>query len=298
MTDNQKPENNTTRRIAGVHFSKASKLEFYLAEGIELSIHDLVMVKGEHGNVLGRIIVPPRDVPAADVATNIKNILRKANGEDIDRHNHDLEKAREHLVLCEKKIQERGLPMKLIDVALEDSKIIFFFFAEERIDFRALVKDLASTLHMRIEMRQIGARDEAKAIGALGPCGLACCCEKFLTEFKSISIAMAKTQGLSPNPAKLTGMCGKLKCCLNYENEIYIEERKSLPPVGARVKTPDGPGVITNLDVLKHMCSVRLDNPEDNKEFKCECSKCEVLSKPSKAADKEEADREYEKFEG
>lgn len=296
MTDNK--ENNVTRRIAGIHFSKASKLEFYLAEDVELSLHDMVVVKGEHGNFLGRVIVPPRDVPTTAVATNIKNILRKANKEDIDQHDRDLEKAREHMGLCAKKVQERALPMKLIDVAIEENKIVFFFFAEERIDFRALVKDLASALHMRIEMRQIGARDEAKAIGALGPCGLACCCEKFLTEFKPISIAMAKTQGLSPNPAKLTGMCGKLKCCLNYENEIYIDERKLLPPVGARVKTPEGTGVITNLDVLKHVCSVRLDDPENDKELRCECSKCELLSKPTKAVEKEETDKEYEKFEG
>ena len=146
-------------------------------------------------------------------------------------------------------------------------------------------------------MRQIGARDEAKALGSTGPCGLVCCCNTYLSEFTSISIAMAKNQGLSPNPAKLTGMCGKLKCCLAYENEMYLSERKSLPPIGTKVKTQDGTGVITGLNILKHICTVRPDSTEDNEEFSCRCEDCHVLSKP-KIPDKEEIDKEYEELEG
>lgn len=294
------------KRIAGVHFSRASKIEFYLVEGIDLSIHDMVVAEGEHGKAIGRVIVPPREVPATDVATNIKKIIRKATEHDIDKHNEIMEKAREGFDLCEKKILEKDLPMKLVDVSFEDNKAIFFFFAEERVDFRVLVKDLASALHMRIEMRQIGARDEAKAIGALGPCGIVCCCETYLSEFTSISISMAKNQGLSPNPAKLTGMCGKLKCCLAYENETYLKERKELPPLGTKVDTPEGTGVITNLEILKHVCRVRLDKRNEDghtEEIKCKCGDCKILSKPKKITkenkdEKEEKEKEDEKLEG
>lgn len=290
------------RKVAGVIFSRAGKIEYYLAEGIELDSHDVAVVKGEHGNTIGRVVVPPHEVSSNDIATNIKEVVRKANKDDLERYEQDLEKARQSFELCEQKIKERELPMKLVDVSFEDNKSIFFFFAEERVDFRALVKDLASSLHMRIEMRQIGARDEAKAIGALGPCGLNCCCETFLSEFRSISIAMAKNQGLSPNPAKLTGMCGKLKCCLSYENETYLEERKSLPPIGARVEIKEGRGVITNIDVIKHVCNVRIDSEDGYEDFRCKCGDCKLLSRPrgreKEKEEKDEADKEYEKLEG
>ncbi len=281
----------TTRRIAGVHFSRASKIEYYLAEGMELKLHDLVVVKGEHGNIIGRVTVPPKDAEATNVATNIKPILRKATDEDVEKHNQDLEKAREAFDICQEKIEDRRLFMKLVDVSFEDNKAIFFFFAEERIDFRALVKDLASAMHMRIEMRQIGARDEAKALGSMGPCGIVCCCETHLQEFKPVSITMAKNQGLSPNPAKLTGMCGKLKCCLCYENEQYLAERKDLPPIGTKVKVNEGHGVIYGLDILKHICTVRIDKEDGYEDIKCKCSECHVLSKP-RSAQKEEKEKE------
>lgn len=304
MTETASPAGSPElKKVAGVHFSRASKVEFYLADDTPLSIHDLVVVDGEHGHAIGRVIVPPREVPTTDVATNIKKILRKANEEDIEKHNQAMEKAREAFELCEKKIIEKNLLMKLVDVSFEDNKAIFFFFAEERVDFRALVKDLASALHMRIEMRQIGARDEAKALGALGPCGLVCCCETYLSEFSSISISMAKNQGLSPNPAKLTGMCGKLKCCLSYENETYLNERKELPPVGTKVETSEGRGTVTSLDVLKHVCKVRLDKRDEDgntEEIKCPCSGCKILSKPKQVEkeEKEEKEEEYDKLEG
>lgn len=288
------------KRVAGIHFSRAGKIEYYLAEGLDLKTHDLVVVKGEHDTLIGMVVDPTKDVSSADVATNIKNILRKATSEDLEKYNQDMEKAKEAFELCRKKVEERLLPMKLVDVLFEEGKAIFFFFAEERVDFRTLVKDLASALHTRIEMRQIGARDEAKAIGALGPCGLLCCCERFLKEFKSISISMAKNQGLSPNPAKLTGMCGKLKCCLFYENEIYLSERKELPPIGVKVQINEGTGVITNLDVLKHLCTVRVEDQDGYEDIRTKCSECKMLSKPRtpEKRDKEEPDKEYEKIEG
>lgn len=308
--NNKRPEGITVveenplakRKVTGVIFSRAGKIEYYLAENIELDSHDAVVVKGEHGNSIGRVVIPPHEVSSTNVATNIKEVVRKANKDDLERYEQDLEKARQSFELCEQKIKERELPMKLVDVSYEDNKAIFFFFAEERVDFRSLVKDLASSLHMRIEMRQIGARDEAKAIGALGPCGLNCCCESFLSEFKSISIAMAKNQGLSPNPAKLTGMCGKLKCCLSYENEAYLEERKGLPPIGAKVEIKEGKGVITNIDVIKHLCNVRIDSQDGYEDYRCKCEDCKLLSRPrgreKEKEEKEETDKAYEKLEG
>jgi len=286
-----------TRKVAGLQFSKAGKIEYFLAEDMELSQHELVVVKSEHGNSVGRVIMPPHEVPTTDIATNIKPVLRKATKEDLERHDEEMERAREGFALCSRKILERNLPMKLVDVSFEDNKAIFFFVADERIDFRALVKDMASALHTRIEMRQIGSRDGAKATGALGPCGLVCCCERFLREFSPISISMAKNQCLSPNPAKLTGMCGKLKCCLAYENEFYLNERKGLPPAGSKVKTSKGPGVVTDLNVLKRVCMVRLDIEDENNMLRFPCSECEVVSKP-RHIEKEEADKEYEKIEG
>jgi len=270
------------RRVAGVCFSRAGKMEFFLCEGVELKTHDFVVVKGEHGNHIGRVVVPKKEVPADSLPTNSKSILRKARPEDIERHNQEMEKARECFEICDKRIKERSLPMKLVDVDLEEGKAIFFFFAEERVDFRSLVKDLAGELHMRIEMRQIGARDEAKAIGSIGPCGLVCCCERFLNEFNSISISMAKNQGLTPNPAKLTGMCGKLKCCLHYENETYTEARKGLPSSNAKVEIKEGRGQIISLDILKGTCQVRLDDPDKSDIIKCNCSDCKVIARPKK----------------
>ena len=162
------------RKVASVHFSRASKIEYYLAEGVALNVHDLVVVKGEHGTMIGRIVDPCKEVRASDIATNIKTIVRKATKDDIEKFNQDMEKARAGFELCYEKIKEKNLAMKLVDVAFEDNKFVFFFFADERVDFRVLVKDLASALHVRIEMRQRGARDEAKAVGAVGPCGLVC----------------------------------------------------------------------------------------------------------------------------
>ena len=170
--------------------------------------------------------------------------------------------------LCKEKITNHDLDMKLVDVDIltGDKKAIFYFTAEERVDFRSLVKDPASALHMRIEMRQIGARDATKSIGGLGSCGLTCCCETHLREFKAIAIQMAKNQGLSPNPAKLTGMCGKLKCCLLYENDMYSECKKGLPGVGAEVKTPKGDGIVNNLDIPRRLVYVYLG--EKHKEIR------------------------------
>lgn len=263
--------------IVGVRFSKAGKIQYFASETEDIKLHDLVVVECEHGERVVLVTVPPKKISKGEIATNIKRVIRVASEEDINKYNTETERGLELLRICEEKCQELGLPMKFVDVELEEKKAIFYFFSEERVDFRGLVKELASRLHIRIEMRQIGARDEAKAVGSLGPCGLICCCESYLKEFQSISIQMAKTQGLAPNPQKLTGMCGKLRCCLAYENEFYFEERKHLPPPGAYVKTPDGCGTVVELNVLRRLCHVRLDGAETNEKIRVPCDSCQVI---------------------
>jgi len=291
---NQAKDNKESEKkilITGVLFSRASKVEYFQVVNIDLKFHDLVIVNEDNSEVVGRVIIPPREVPSSFVATNIKPVLRKASNQDLEKHNVNLEKALQFFDICSQKILEKNLPMKLVDVFLEEGRIIFFFFAEERVDFRSLVKELANTIHKRIEMRQIGARDAAKAIGAVGPCGLTCCCESYLKEFISISIAMAKNQGLSPNPAKLTGMCGKLKCCLAYENEQYLEERKNIPPSGSKVKTPEGAGIVVDLDVLRHICVVNLDDDDRSEQKRFKCGDCQILSRPKRKGKTEETEK-------
>lgn len=283
-------ENSNKRTIIGVQFSSAGKLHFFDTGGLELKLHDMVVVEGEKGHIIGTVIVPPEEKNANEVATNIKKVLKKAEKEDIEDQKKSREEAMKAFHTCQQKVITHGLPMKLVDVDMlaGDNKAIFYFTAEERVDFRGLVKDLASTLHMRIEMRQIGARDAAKNIGAIGSCGLTCCCVTHLREFRSISIQMAKNQGLSPNPAKLTGMCGKLKCCVAYENELYSEFKKCLPRIGAEVKTPRGIGFVTNLDVPRKLVDVRVEDET----VRMTIDQIEVIDKRRKGRSRDEKDDE------
>lgn len=256
----------------GVRFSAADKEHSFNAGDLKLFLHDLVVVEGDKGHVIGRVTTPVFEKKASEVATNIKNVIRRAVAEDVEKYEKNREEAAGVFNICWDKIIQHGLPMKLVDVDIltGDAKAVFYFTAEERVDFRALVKDLAATLHMRIEMRQIGARDAAKSIGSLASCGLICCCERFLKEFKSIAIQMAKSQGLSPNPAKLTGMCGKLKCCLYYENDMYNDYRKTLPDLGKEVETPKGKGIVSGWDIPRQLVSVKFAGSEKEVRFKLE----------------------------
>lgn len=271
------------RKLVGVQFSAAGKVHSFDANKFELKIHDFVVVEGDKGPIIGKVTHPAIETNTNEVATNIKKVLRKAAPEDIDGYYANREEAMKAFQVCQKKITEHNLPMKLVDVDIltGDAKAIFYFTAEERVDFRALVKDLATAMHMRIEMRQIGARDASKCIGSIGSCGLICCCETHLKEFKSIAIQMAKNQGLSPNPAKLTGMCGKLKCCLQYENEMYSESKKSLPGIGSEVDTPKGKGRVSNLDIPRRLVFVVLEESGDETKF--DTSQITVLKKKKRS---------------
>lgn len=245
---------------AGVQFRTAGKIYTFVTTDPSLARGEVVAVEGEQGTSLGTVASQPKEVQQEALPKNVKRILHRATPNELEEECKRREKALDHSVTCEEKIREHGLPMKLLDVDITDGgkRIIFSFFAEQRVDFRSLVKDLANALHMRIEMRQIGARDESKYLGCLGPCGLMTCCSLHLRQFQSISISMAKHQGLTPNPAKLTGMCGKLKCCLAYEQAVYDECRHGLPKAGIAVETPRGAGKIIGHNVLKRECVVRL----------------------------------------
>jgi cell fate regulator YaaT (PSP1 superfamily) len=251
--------------VIGIQYRQAGKIYTYLTDDATLTHCDWVVVENEQGTSVGTVALPPAEVLERDLPADIKKVLRRATPEDIEQANTQREREFEIFDFFSQKVAERQLPMKPLTAELRDGekKVILTFFAEDRVDFRSLVKDLASALHMRIEMRQIGARDEVKYKGGIGPCGLVTCCFQHLRQFQSISIQMAKNQGLTPNPAKLTGMCGKLKCCLAYENALYAELRQRMPRVGMLVKTPQGNGKITSLNVIREQCMVRLDDGGD-----------------------------------
>lgn len=268
----------------GIQFRQAGKIYTFMTTNPSLEAGQPVIVEAEGGEAFAVVVAPPHEAAEGKLPQNIRRVIRLASPEEQEREHRRREQALEHFLFCRSKIRERGLPMKLVDVQLEEDgkKVVFIFFAEQRVDFRALVKDLAGALHLRIEMRQVGARDESKYRGCLGPCGLSTCCSAHLRQFQSISISMAKHQGLAPNPAKLTGMCGKLKCCLSYEHEVYNEYRQGLPKVGATVASPRGAGKVSGHNVLKRECTVRLFS---GGEIRCPCEECRVLT----PAEREEA---------
>ncbi len=268
----------------GVQFQTAGKIYTFTTTDPELALGTAVMVESDRGAALGTISRASYATPEAKLPRGVKRVLRRASPEEIDADYQHREEAMGFMGICNERIRKYNLEMKLLDAQLEENgrKVVFLFFSEQRIDFRSLVKDLAATLKKRIEMRQVGARDEAKATGCMGSCGMTTCCSTHLRQFQSISIAMAKHQGLSPNPAKLTGMCGKLKCCLAYEHAVYAEYRQGLPKIGAAVETPKGAGRIIGHSVLKRECVVRLYGGAG--EMRCPCEQCKVLSQEEREA--------------
>lgn len=240
-------------QLVAVRLRTEGKVLRYDAGPLLLERGDHVLVQMERGTSLGTVVSGPLAVPARNLRETLPRVIKTADARDLARDEANQERGREAQRLCARRIRERRLPMKLLkaDCHFDGSKIIVYFFAEERLDFRELVRDLAQTLHTRIEMRQIGPRDETKMIGGVGPCGRELCCSSWLSDFKAVSVKMAKEQGLSLNPSKLAGMCGRLKCCLRYEYQTYLELGRSLPPVGARVQSVKGNGVVARHNVLK-----------------------------------------------
>ncbi len=248
--------------IVGIRFKRAGKLYYFDPAGIDLELNDYVVVKTSRGQELGQVVIAPKQVLASDVDKPLKPIVRKAEPEDIERAHEFEAKEREALAECSKLIAKLQLPMKLLSAEynLDGSRLTFHFSAAERVDFRELVRELASHLKVRVEMRQTRPRDEAKLIGGCGRCGRSLCCTSFLSEFAPVSIRMAKEQGLPLNPMKISGCCGRLMCCLVYENEQYHIMREKLPKEGQQVSTPMGIAKVIGSNPLKETVLVELES--------------------------------------
>ncbi|MDR2133019.1 MAG: stage 0 sporulation family protein [Clostridiales Family XIII bacterium] len=229
-------------KIIGVCFKQAGKTYHFDPGNLELKCGDRVVVETARGLEFGFVRGCVRDVPSGEVIAPLKKVLRIANEKDLIRHNENLKKKERAMSQCQEKVRKHKLDMKLIDVeyTFDNAKIVFYFTADGRIDFRDLVKDLAGVFKTRIELRQIGVRDEAKLLGGIGACGRSLCCHSWLPDFEPVSIKMAKVQNLSLNPTKISGTCGRLMCCLKYENDTYQALKKGMPEVGDRIITNDG----------------------------------------------------------
>jgi len=245
----------------GVRFRRAGKIYYFDAGDIELKVNDYVVVKTARGLELGRVMIAPKQVSAGEATKGLKPVVRKAEPEDIKRAQELEAREAEALAECAKLIAKLGLPMKLLGAQynLDGSRLTFFFSAAERVDFRDLVRELNSRFKKKVELRQLGPRDEAKLVGGFGRCGRPLCCMDFLTELSPVSIKMAKEQDLPLNPMKISGVCGRLLCCLAYESEQYHDMKGKLPREGQRVKTPLGEAVVVGGNPLKETVWVELE---------------------------------------
>ncbi len=278
--------------VVSVKFKDAGKPYYFDPKGEKFKKGDSVIVDTARGIVFGEITQENTVVDDETVIKPLREVVRRATGEDIRRNRENRRKEQEALSICEQKIEAHKLDMKLVDVeyAFDGSKMLFYFTSDGRVDFRELVKDLAATFHTRIELRQIGVRDEAKLLGGLGICGQQFCCSRFLNDFYPVSIRMAKDQGLSLNPTKISGCCGRLMCCLNYEQNVYDELLKITPRVGATVKTPQGIGQVISVSLLEQKVKVRYEDNDTPIIFDC----CDVkaMRKPQKPADAKKSEEE------
>ena len=258
--------------IVGVRFKKAGKVYYFNPGSFELTIGDRVIVETSRGIEYGEIVIGPKDVMEEDIIAPLKDVMRKTTPEDEKKVKENILKALEAEEIAIEKIQKHGLDMKLVDVeyTFDNSKLIFYFTADGRVDFRELVKDLAAVFRTRIELRQIGVRDEAKMLGGIGPCGRAVCCNTFLGEFDPVSIKMAKQQNLSLNPVKISGLCGRLMCCLKFENDSYTDDDGKYPDVGNRVMTPKGEGSVIGVFKPQGSIKVQMDDTKEVEEFTVE----------------------------
>lgn len=246
--------------VVGVRFKKSGKIYYFAPEDFNIQKNDNVIVETARGVEYGSCVIGPKEVSEGEIVPPLKSVIRKADEEDQVKYLENKSKEKEAFELCLQKIKSHALVMKLIDVeyTFDNNKIIFYFTADGRVDFRDLVKDLAAIFRTRIELRQIGVRDEAKMIGGIGPCGKPMCCSTHLGDFAPVSIKMAKEQNLSLNPSKISGICGRLMCCLNYEQQTYEEIRKRLPRVGCIIDSPSGRGEVVLNNVVKEMVRVRI----------------------------------------
>lgn len=248
--------------VVGIRFKRAGRIYYFDPGQLELDTNELVVVETARGTEVGRVVIGRRQVIESEIAEPLKPVIRRADAEDLRKMASFKCREQDALRKCRDKIAQHKLPMKLVgaEYNFDGSRLTFFFTADGRVDFRELVKDLAATFRTRIELRQIGVRDEAKFLGGLGRCGRGLCCSVFLGEFEPVSIKMAKDQDLPLNPMKISGLCGRLLCCLSYENEYYCACKQRLPRLGEQVETSKGPGMVAAVNVLKETVTVELQS--------------------------------------
>lgn len=254
-------------KVVGVKFRKAGKIYYFNPNDLELNLGDAVVVENSRGLELGYIGETLKEIDESELSEELMPVVRIATKKDLENFEKNKEKESQALAKAKELVNKYNLDMKFVDAeyTLDSSKVIINFTCEDRVDFRELVKELASILKTRIELRQIGIRDQAKIIGAIGNCGKECCCKMYLSDFDKVSIKMAKTQNLSLNPTKISGVCGRLMCCLAYENEFYAEIMSKMPKLNSKVKTKDGIGQVVYNDVLKERVVVKFVTEDSTK---------------------------------
>ena len=284
------------KRIIGVRFKRLGKIYFFDPKWLEVKKGENVVVETAQGEEIAEVVIPNRMIDEEKLANPLKKVLRLASTRDLKHAEDCRKKEKEAFELCNKKIKEHKLEMTLTDVEykFDNSKIIFYLTADVRIHFIDLVKDLAAVYKTRIELRQIGVRDEVKRIGGNGVCGRELCCCSFLNDFETVSIKMAKEQNISLNPSKISGNCGRLMCCLKYEQEAYEEKLKKLPNIGAIVKTPEGQGEVDGVETLKEIVKVKIKDGEIYKFKRFETKDIKVIKDVTREKTAEE-EKEFQK---
>ena len=289
-------------KVIGVRFKRPGKVYFFDAGNINVKAKDKVIVETAMGQEMGEVVINNKNITNNKIKSSLKPIIRVATEKDLKHFAENKEKEKEAFKICEEKIKKHKLGMHLVDASytFDNAKLLFYFTADNRIDFRELVKDLASIFKTRIELRQIGVRDQVRRIGGNGVCGRELCCCTFLNNFDTVSIKMAKEQNIALNPAKISGNCGRLMCCLRYEQEAYEEKLKKLPKVGAIVKTEDGEGTVDSIEILKGIVRVKIKDGEDTFYKKYPASEIKIIKNiESKEMNQEEREnlKELEELE-
>lgn len=289
-------------KVIGVRFKRPGKVYFFDAGNINVKAKDKVIVETAMGQEMGEVVINNKNLTNNKIKSSLKPIVRVATEKDLKHFTENKEKEKEAFKICEEKIKKHKLGMHLVDASytFDNAKLLFYFTADNRIDFRELVKDLASIFKTRIELRQIGVRDQVRRIGGNGVCGRELCCCTFLNNFDTVSIKMAKEQNIALNPAKISGNCGRLMCCLRYEQEAYEEKLKKLPKVGAIVKTEDGEGTVDSIEILKGIVRVKIKDGEDTFYKKYPASEIKIIKNiESKEMNQEEREnlKELEELE-
>lgn len=280
------------KNIVGIRFRKPGKVYFFDPGYIRLNPKDKVIVETSLGEDIGEVVISKRELPDEKVPKDLKRIIRLASSKDIKRQEDNKQKEKKAMEVCKEQIKKHKLEMNLVDVEykFDGSKIIFYFTADGRVDFRELVKDLAAIYKTRIELRQIGVRDEVRKIGGNGVCGRELCCCSFLNNFDIVSIKMAKEQSASLNPSKISGNCGRLMCCLKYEQGVYEEKIKKLPKVGSIVKTEDGEGTIVSEEVLKERVKVQFKKDDVTTYKSYDAKDVKVIKVPTSKVEEENSE--------